>query len=310
MPIEFECSGCGQMLRVPDTAVGKQAKCPSCERVLQVPAATAPPVIPTHDEGPSEAANPYAAPQTAGDRMAGSPQHPLIDGKLDPGLALSIAWERFKPHLAVLIGAWLLQMLIQMVFGGVSSVIQSLMGDSAIVVVGIGFIISLVSTAISVFLQQGMIALNLAVCRGQTAEFGLLFSQSRSFGPAFLINLAVILFPTLLFQIAAIIGGPVVVIPLLIVYAIGIIYLTLTYWPVYHLLVDRDVSVGEALGLAGKFTVGNKLSTVLLFIIAMGIAILGVLALCVGIVVAAPLVTLMYTVGYLMITSQPIYGYN
>src|SRR5688572_5782354 len=37
MPIELLCPGCNQLLRVPDTAAGKAAKCPKCATVLSVP---------------------------------------------------------------------------------------------------------------------------------------------------------------------------------------------------------------------------------------------------------------------------------
>lgn len=41
MPIEFLCPGCNRQLRVPDTAAGKQAKCPSCEQVCSIPVQSA-----------------------------------------------------------------------------------------------------------------------------------------------------------------------------------------------------------------------------------------------------------------------------
>jgi phage FluMu protein Com len=37
MPIEFRCSQCGQLLRVPETAAGKQARCPKCRMLMPVP---------------------------------------------------------------------------------------------------------------------------------------------------------------------------------------------------------------------------------------------------------------------------------
>jgi hypothetical protein len=37
MPIELTCSGCGQTLRVPDDAAGKQARCPACQQVQPIP---------------------------------------------------------------------------------------------------------------------------------------------------------------------------------------------------------------------------------------------------------------------------------
>lgn len=40
MPIEYSCSNCLTSIRVPDTAAGKQAQCPACNAVSNVPAAT------------------------------------------------------------------------------------------------------------------------------------------------------------------------------------------------------------------------------------------------------------------------------
>lgn len=40
MPIEFRCPSCTQQLRVPDTAAGKGAKCPKCQSIVTVPAAS------------------------------------------------------------------------------------------------------------------------------------------------------------------------------------------------------------------------------------------------------------------------------
>jgi phage FluMu protein Com len=37
MPIEFRCSQCNQLLRVPDTAAGKSARCPKCQALMTVP---------------------------------------------------------------------------------------------------------------------------------------------------------------------------------------------------------------------------------------------------------------------------------
>ena len=39
MTIEFRCSQCSQLLRVPDTSAGKNARCPKCSALMQVPSA-------------------------------------------------------------------------------------------------------------------------------------------------------------------------------------------------------------------------------------------------------------------------------
>jgi hypothetical protein len=40
MPIQFECSGCGQPIEVDDEHAGKSAACPYCQRVVTVPSAS------------------------------------------------------------------------------------------------------------------------------------------------------------------------------------------------------------------------------------------------------------------------------
>lgn len=39
MAIEFRCSQCNQLLRVPETSAGKNARCPKCQALMQVPSA-------------------------------------------------------------------------------------------------------------------------------------------------------------------------------------------------------------------------------------------------------------------------------
>jgi phage FluMu protein Com len=42
MPIEFRCTQCNRLLRTKEEAAGKQAKCPECGAILDVPATSAP----------------------------------------------------------------------------------------------------------------------------------------------------------------------------------------------------------------------------------------------------------------------------
>jgi phage FluMu protein Com len=37
MPIELPCTGCGQTLRVPESAAGKKARCPVCSQINEIP---------------------------------------------------------------------------------------------------------------------------------------------------------------------------------------------------------------------------------------------------------------------------------
>lgn len=79
MPIEFHCPTCGQMLRVPDTAAGKQAKCPGCQQINQVPTDSTSSVSPTPPPAP-DAGNPFAgagAAGSAGSGFEGGSQNPF-----------------------------------------------------------------------------------------------------------------------------------------------------------------------------------------------------------------------------------------
>src|SRR3954468_11514150 len=41
VPIAVECAHCGKQLKVKDELAGKKGKCPQCQKVIQIPAATA-----------------------------------------------------------------------------------------------------------------------------------------------------------------------------------------------------------------------------------------------------------------------------
>jgi hypothetical protein len=65
MPIEFRCSQCTQLLRVPETAAGKSARCPKCQALMTVPSATA--IVQSSGETPPPAdAFPPASPPEFG----------------------------------------------------------------------------------------------------------------------------------------------------------------------------------------------------------------------------------------------------
>src|SRR5690606_979584 len=73
MPIRLKCT-CGKVLSVRDELAGKAVKCPGCQTVLRIPAATAgsPNAGRPQTGGPAAAkpAGPAAAPQRAAPRRA------------------------------------------------------------------------------------------------------------------------------------------------------------------------------------------------------------------------------------------------
>jgi len=90
------------------------------------------------------------------------------------------------------------------------------------------------------------------------------------------------------------------------------IYLGMRYWAGVHFIVDRDVGFAEAFRLSSEFTAGNVMQSVFVGMYAMVAmlcalltALLGPLVL-VGLLLALPLNTLLWTVSFLLITRQPI----
>ena len=57
MPIEFDCTQCGQRLRTPDDTAGKQARCPGCGTLVPIPSQSEPMVGSETSEGSSPTAS-------------------------------------------------------------------------------------------------------------------------------------------------------------------------------------------------------------------------------------------------------------
>jgi hypothetical protein len=78
MPIRLSCPACDKPMQAPDAAAGKRVKCPNCQAVVAVPAASAAPVAPAAALPPpvppraaAPAAPPAPAPAPAGDNPFG-----------------------------------------------------------------------------------------------------------------------------------------------------------------------------------------------------------------------------------------------
>jgi hypothetical protein len=85
MPIEFSCSGCQKVLRVPDEAAGKNAKCPQCGAIVAVPTGSVP--FPTINTGAPVPPPAPAAP-------------PVVDAGQNPFGAASIPPTSSNPYEA------------------------------------------------------------------------------------------------------------------------------------------------------------------------------------------------------------------
>jgi len=139
-----------------------------------------------------------------------------------------------------------------------------------------------INQVVSVFLTLGMTRAGLNLASGRPAEVGQLFGEGgkllRCFGASILYSLMVIL------------GMVLLIVP-------GI-YLAIRYGQYMSAMVDKDLGVLESLRYSAQLTKNNKWNMVGLFFLAMGVVVAGILAFCVGIFVAMPMVWLMMLVAY------------
>jgi hypothetical protein len=141
---------------------------------------------------------------------------------------------------------------------------------------------------VNIFLGIGQAQISLKVARGQHAEFPELFQGGPRFLP--------VLGGSILFGLAVFAGFALCIVP-------GIM-LCLMFWPFYYVLVEGRTQIMDSFTMAREITRGNALTTFVLWLCSAGIMILGFLALCVGIFLAAPLVSVIWATAYLMMSGQ------
>jgi uncharacterized membrane protein len=69
-------------------------------------------------------------------------------------------------------------------------------------------------------------------------------------------------------------------------------------------VVDQKSGVIESFSVAMRVTEGNWGTAFVLGLLSFGIALLGCMALCIGLLFAAPLITMIWAIAYLMMSGQ------
>ncbi|MEM6979917.1 MAG: hypothetical protein AAF539_09620, partial [Planctomycetota bacterium] len=150
------------------------------------------------------------------------------------------------------------------------------------------FSLDIASSVVDFWLGIGLAKLYLAVTRRQDASFGILFSG----GDRFFATLG----GTILFVLGTIGLTLLLIIP-------GIIFM-LWAWPYYYLIIDRQCHVFPSFSVAIPMGRLNWFNSILLSVISFGIAILGLLALVIGFVFAAPFIGVMLATAYVMMKGE------
>lgn len=203
------------------------------------------------------------------------------------------AWDTWKNNLALVVGASVIAFAISIalsIIAGLTEVGLQDNGRPTVASTTAAVIFNIVGNIIQIFLGIGEVRLLCALLRGQPGEISMLFSGGERFLPTLGVSL--------LFGLMLLGGFLLLIVP-------GVIIL-FKFWPCYYLVIDRSVPVMKSFGLASETTRGNSLNSFLIFLSAIGIGLLGVLACVVGTVFAQPLAMLVICCGYLMMSGQLI----
>jgi hypothetical protein len=231
--------------------------------------------------------NPYAAPQAAppvapGVLAAGAPQPWSV------GEVIAIAWDRFKSNWPVVVFTYFLTMLVTQMVGQTPTVLTAIgavaPGSSTATILTIVF--TVLNVIVASYFQAGLTKIWVETARGGTPSFGTLFSGTR-FLPylgCYALYLLCVFFGSLAFIVPGIILG------------IGMVLGT---WYV----VDAKMGPIEALGASWNATKGHKGDLFVLALAAFGLALLGLLMLCVGIFVTVPISYIALGVAYTRISG-------
>jgi phage FluMu protein Com len=351
MTIEFRCSQCNQLLRVPETAAGKNARCPKCQSLMTVPGTSSEPQPPDSGAAPLPSAiaaasaaqaqgawqpgtsgqthayssgggagdfdpppalplaghpfgeggspfgsgtagpgsvNPYASPLHP--TTAASQHFPIHPQQIAADAIFNYAWNVWKANLGLLIGitvvAGVASYLVAIPFSVLQMVFQQNGEKEA--AIGVTVLGQILNNLVQMYLGIGQAQIALKLARRQVASFADLFGGMTAFLP--------------------VLGGFIIawlVLPLaLLLLIVPAILLVLAFWPFYYLLVDQRAGVIESFSIAGRITKGNWGSAFVLWLMSVGIVLLGCMALCVGVLFAAPLVSVMWATAYLMMSGQ------
>lgn len=328
MPIEFRCHQCSKLLRVGDETAGKQAKCPNCGTVQQIPAAAparelpsaappspfAPPVpgaspgnpfastSPASGQAPGAEQNPYQSPTGLTDAetrhgYAGplDPERAFRPTPIDPGDILNRTWIIYKVHWGMCTLAFFITWIIEFGFSMTTAPLSVLTVRMAGIGVNdpAGQIIAQILTnfagfLLSTWLGTGLSIFMLNVARGGVPNLGDLFAGGRYY--------LAMLPARFLFYLMYLLGIAACIVP-------GVL-LVLIFCQYYYIIIDRNEGAIESLRLSSEITSGNKGALFVLGLAMLGIGILGVLALCIGIFFASAFSFLMFAVAYLAMTGQ------
>jgi hypothetical protein len=262
--------------------------------------------------------NPYAPPKAAPapvQATAGFSELPFTASDI-----FGWSWAIYKDNLGMVIGlvigAGVLTFGINMGMGVVLGVLGTAV-QSPEVVTAMNFVFQIAATILQYWLTIGMTLGLLKVARRQPVAFDVVFSGGRYLLRVILAGILVgLIFAAVFLPLVLMVGigfwaqgtdSPAGWIVLGCAVLIGLpltLYLSARLLQFFYFIIDRDAGVTESINLSWQATRNRSGTIILLYFIAFGVNLAGVLACFVGLIFAVPLSSLIAVVTYLALTGK------
>ncbi len=263
--------------------------------------------------------NPYAAPKSSFEREKVVPQSELaIPCSIDA--IVSASWSIFQNNTGTCL--WIVWVVFLMNFGlsillnAVEVGLQFAMPGERLAILAINWAVIFVSLVIQLWLGIGMNLGLLKVARGQPVSFDVLFSGGRYLLTSILGWVVVVVLVGIALATPLFLAGAVaaifreqsgIVLAVMISGIVGLVvlmlYLVARLWQFYFLVMDRDAGAIESINLSWRMTRGHAWTIILVYLSQTVFILLGLLAFCVGLIVAIPFSSMLLVVTYLSLVG-------
>jgi uncharacterized membrane protein len=252
----------------------------------------------------ADPANPYAAPETTwtGDISrpvpAGEALLEIVPGSepIDVGGCVKRGFDLTCRNFGMILLVGIVYMAVTFAATGALGVMDAALGwsDSETTVIEnsgpfslsyqqSGSPLNIIATQIlSAFLSLGATRIGLNLVSGKEFNLGMLFGGGKKLLPGLL--------ATILFGLMVAVG--------LLLFVVPGIYLALRYGFFLTAMVDRDLGVIDSFKYSSAITANNRMKLFLLALLGLVVALAGILALCVGMFFALPVIWLSWLVAY------------